>query len=705
MRGFLIVFYFLFFIICSISAQDIEVIDSLRTTFSKELDPASKIRIYNGLAWEYRMSYPDSSVYYCTLSVNIAKSIHSNEAPSLANTYNYMGLAYTYKGDGLKAFDYYTLAAEEALVHQDSVQYAHSLNSLGRLFMTRGDHSRAYDYYFEALNIFLRHKDRQGLSYVYKSLSELYLQQGNYKKALHTSLKALDIRNHQGNTGGRISILLELASINQEMTRYDTAFEYYAKARYEAHKSHDYINLVNINLGMANLYFNQQVYDSALIYTNEALDNLGESGNESLRMQLDLLLGKIYYEKNKFNLAKDLLEALLTKTRDINLEWQIQYYLSEICKRQRDVNCAFNHFQQYHKIKERLNDAALNAKIERIESRLELGKRDAENELLKSKQIRDEALLERHRFANIALIIVIGASLFLLLMLWYSGRKLRKINKRLLAKNEEIRKNQVQIKQQNEHIGLQNKKLTQQNKSLLELNNEKDTLMSIVAHDLKSPFSRIKGLAQVLSRSSMEEEQRHLLELQKGVAESGLELISHLLELNAFEQDGEQEELTRIDVNAFLREKYHSFLADAEAKKVGLEIYEAREEIIVETGKLYLSRILDNLLSNAIKFSKPEGVVILRAVKEVDHFSLSVKDFGQGFSEADKKNLYKKFMRLSARPTAGESSNGLGLAIVKNLVEKLGGSITLISEYRKGSEFILKFPTAFYFSNDDSTSS
>jgi signal transduction histidine kinase len=69
-----------------------------------------------------------------------------------------------------------------------------------------------------------------------------------------------------------------------------------------------------------------------------------------------------------------------------------------------------------------------------------------------------------------------------------------------------------------------------------------------------------------------------------------------------------------------------------------------------------------------------------------------VQDEGPGFNEFDKKNLYQKFKKLTARPTAGESSNGLGLAIVKTLVDRLNGQIELISEVGKGSKFIVRLP-------------
>lgn len=73
-------------------------------------------------------------------------------------------------------------------------------------------------------------------------------------------------------------------------------------------------------------------------------------------------------------------------------------------------------------------------------------------------------------------------------------------------------------------------------------------------------------------------------------------------------------------------------------------------------------------------------------------YGSSISDQGPGFSEEDKAKVFQKFKKLSARPTAGETSNGLGLSIVKTLVERLKGSVTLLSEKGKGSEFIIRLP-------------
>jgi signal transduction histidine kinase len=113
---------------------------------------------------------------------------------------------------------------------------------------------------------------------------------------------------------------------------------------------------------------------------------------------------------------------------------------------------------------------------------------------------------------------------------------------------------------------------------------------------------------------------------------------------------------------------------------------------VVLTDPAYLVRILDNLVTNAIKFS-PAGSQVRLGSEHVDqHLVVTVEDQGPGFSDEDRRFLFQKFRKLSARPTAGESSNGLGLAIIKILVDRLQGSIELKSQPGKGSTFIVTLP-------------
>jgi signal transduction histidine kinase len=97
-------------------------------------------------------------------------------------------------------------------------------------------------------------------------------------------------------------------------------------------------------------------------------------------------------------------------------------------------------------------------------------------------------------------------------------------------------------------------------------------------------------------------------------------------------------------------------------------------------------------LSNAIKFSPRNSKIVFSATQTAQHLVFSVKDNGPGFSDKDKEQLFMRFKKLSARPTANEASSGLGLFIVKQLTTLMHGDIQVISEFGKGSEFVLTIP-------------
>ena len=214
--------------------------------------------------------------------------------------------------------------------------------------------------------------------------------------------------------------------------------------------------------------------------------------------------------------------------------------------------------------------------------------------------------------------------------------------------------------------------------------------MNILAHDLKAPFNRIRGLVQLFELTELNEEQKKYTKMLEGASMDGLNLIRDLLEVSAFSNHEQEPEIRKVSLKEQLVVKRNEFKTEAASKHIGIAV-NLENDVVLDSDPSYLSRILDNLISNAIKFSHPESEVILSGGKKNGKPYLSVKDFGPGFSDEDREKLYNKFSRLSAQPTAGESSNGLGLAIVKILVDNLNAEIELISEPGKGSEFIISF--------------
>ena len=102
---------------------------------------------------------------------------------------------------------------------------------------------------------------------------------------------------------------------------------------------------------------------------------------------------------------------------------------------------------------------------------------------------------------------------------------------------------------------------------------------------------------------------------------------------------------------------------------------------------------IDNLISNAIKYSPIGGAIDIIVTQEAGNIVVQVKDQGAGLSPEDISRLFGRFQRLSAKPTAGETSTGLGLSIVKRIVDLHGGRITVESAgHAKGATFNMQLP-------------
>jgi signal transduction histidine kinase len=313
-------------------------------------------------------------------------------------------------------------------------------------------------------------------------------------------------------------------------------------------------------------------------------------------------------------------------------------------------------------------------------------KKERENEVLKANQASNTALIAKQRIQNILLIITVISVAAIAFILWMNSRKRRLTNHKLALQNGHIAA-------QREEISKQNEILSRNNQDLQDLNQEKNTLMNIVAHDLKSPLNRISGLTSIMEmEQGLGSNQKEYVQHIKDATRSGLDLITDLLDVNELEEVKSLPKKEWVDLATFMHEKVNTFQETADGKQIKIEIENKITEKIL-TDVNYINRILDNLLSNAIKFSPKNTFVSVHSEKQYDKLILRVKDQGPGFSEHDRQYMFQKFKKLSARPTGGESSNGLGLAIVKTLIERLGGEINLVA-HTKGSEFVISIPLA-----------
>ncbi|MDN5215901.1 HAMP domain-containing sensor histidine kinase [Fulvivirgaceae bacterium BMA12] len=235
--------------------------------------------------------------------------------------------------------------------------------------------------------------------------------------------------------------------------------------------------------------------------------------------------------------------------------------------------------------------------------------------------------------------------------------------------------------------------ISQQNKRLIKLNEEKNQLIGIAAHDLKSPLKRIEGLISLINLSSenLTEEQKGLIEKISHVSKEQNKLILEILDLDKIESQDQQIELKRGNVIKVLDKVMESFRLIARNKDIQITTNYPGDEIYAEIETNYLRQVLENILSNALKFSSANTTVEIEVEIIEDKVRIAIKDQGPGITEDDMKKLFGKFQRLSAQPTGGEVSTGLGLAITKKYVEAMNGTIWCESEFGHGAKFIVEF--------------
>lgn len=258
------------------------------------------------------------------------------------------------------------------------------------------------------------------------------------------------------------------------------------------------------------------------------------------------------------------------------------------------------------------------------------------------------------------------------------------------------------------HIALRQalETLEHQNEKLQRLNDEKNEFLGIAAHDLKNPLSSIRGMAQmIVKRKQVElaeeelDEMSHQIETQSNFM---FEIITNLLDVNKIENGKLTLQMMPVEILMLLDNVVNRYQLAASKKNITINFETDADSPQIYGDPTLTIQILDNIVSNAVKYSPADKRVWVRLKEDKVNkkVRVEVQDEGPGFSDEDKKKLFGKFARLSAKPTGGEHSTGLGLSIVKRLAEAMGANIWCESELGKGALFVIEFPDASTIPND-----
>ncbi|MCE1199504.1 MAG: PAS domain-containing sensor histidine kinase [Marinilabiliales bacterium] len=238
-------------------------------------------------------------------------------------------------------------------------------------------------------------------------------------------------------------------------------------------------------------------------------------------------------------------------------------------------------------------------------------------------------------------------------------------------------------------------KIIRQNKELQRINEEKDKFFSVIAHDLKSPFSIFLGLTEIMSdeiSSLPPDEIAGLAVKMRDSARNLYGLLENLLEWSMLQRGVTHFMPTQTLLFPEIKESIATYQAAAQKKNIHLQI-NVPVVITVKADINMLRSLLRNLISNAIKFTRSGGVIAVSAELLPNGSCLiKVEDNGVGMNPALKDQLFSLGKNTSRKGTEGELSTGLGLLICKEFVQLHQGKIWVESKEGEGSSFFILLP-------------
>jgi signal transduction histidine kinase len=261
----------------------------------------------------------------------------------------------------------------------------------------------------------------------------------------------------------------------------------------------------------------------------------------------------------------------------------------------------------------------------------------------------------------------------------------------------------LKLKQNNDAIRKQKAELELINNRLKQANISKDKFFSIIAHDLKNPFSDLTSLSELLKNNlnkyDFNKTKRFVKQIYK-LSKKGYNLLENLLEWSRAQTGGIERKPEHINLRHLILNVLSNTANMAEKKDVELSC-EVDETVEVYTDRNMLQTVIRNLVTNAIKFNKPKGKVVIKEKrlnsdinkKNEQKFSeVSIEDTGIGLAQSDLSKLFRIDVPNISIGKSKEKGTGLGLILCKEFVERNGGKMHVLSELDRGSIFSFTIP-------------
>ncbi len=603
--------------------------DSLRFLLEKSSDPTVRAAVLKQLS---RITFEAAEYVYAIQYLNQEVSTHleNGDSVSWANAQYSLGMVYSVVRNFDEAIRHGVISKEYFEKNRMFPQVANSCINLGYIYNELKQPDQAIESYQRALLILEDQKTQQGMEASYLNLGALGDKSGDLDKARKNFEESQNIAQKINNSS--------------LMTVYS-------------------------NLGV--LYLNKQENIKAEEYLDKAFLMARESNNQEYMAIAQISLGSVYFRTGRKPEAYRAIENGIGLARKLRLRKLTMEAYAELARVSMSLNqpvLAYNFLDIYSRLKDSLYNEQLTSQLNSVQTRFEVSRKELDSERLLRENLEQSLKLERDQNSRIAMILAFVVIIVLMGIFF----------KRYYFKARSVGK----LEETNQLVEIQKAELEQ-------LIQTKDRFLSIIAHDLKNPFTSLLGFAD-LAYSEFDEitdqEKRSYLGIIRQSSQHIYSLLENLLTWSRA-QSG------RIDFNpepVNLHEVVDSSIdlvrTAAETKHIEL-FADFPQDVVVKADKNMLSTVLRNLLSNAIKFTPTGGSVTVSCKSSNGRAVLSVSDTGIGLDQDELSRLFKIDGNLKNPGTNNETGTGLGLILCQEFMNIHKSKIIADSTPGKGSVF------------------
>ncbi len=598
-------------------------------------------------------SNPKQAVIFGKEAVELAEQI--NDQPLLARAYNSTGAGYYNLGDYNTATDFYYKSLKIRENIADTLGLSSSYNNIGNIYLMQRNFTKAHAFYTQSYNLAKAINDTLSISRSLNSLGSLYQEQEQLDSALNLFLRALPLKEKARDNKGTTVSLIHIGLVYQKLGKYDNALHYLQRGLALTIKSNSLHDRIFAYRGLAETYSGLKDYEKAFMYGKYSLEIAQKTNSKSEAKNSAKVLQRLYRESGNYEKAYEYLDLYVAYSDSINTE---------------EITRQTTSFQVKY----------------------ETAQKEKENLMLLAEHEIHEKEIEQKSIIQYATIILLSLALAVVVLAYRGNRRMKRLNKLLSRKNKKVSKYSESIKRQKNALAAQALKVQQQKEELETLNQLKDKLFSIVAHDLRGPLLSLKSVLHILAMGRIPEEK--FLQLAKTLEteqQNSLWLVDNLLLWAKSQMKGIKINPTELNLHQLAQETIDLLTSQAERKKITI-LNQTTPDALAFADADMVQLILRNLVSNAIKFcNENDTVTIETAITDIDTVKVIVRDTGVGISPEKQEKLFG-VKSVTTLGTAKERGSGLGLAMCRDFVELNHGHIWVESVLGEGSTFIFTLP-------------